>query len=319
VSNVTRGEPFVKEPDMPESEQEIRALLAAATADMPPGIDLLRGVQARRSTYRIRPRITLSAAAAAAAAAGVLITLALVQAPPSALAQLTSAVTRTAGQSYHFSATTTRVTLSRGGTAISARTEFSGAFDPSRRVGEETTRSGAQTRFIGSYVYLNVGPARGQPALFGGKSWLRTPSFPLWAPATASGRLRLAAGVLSVAETSPQNLLALLESVSQVNRLGTVSGPGWTGTRYAFSVAFTLGASGRRAPSAHATGTIDVDQQGRVRQLDAAYTVPAIASAPPKQGTVELTFSDFGAPVSVSAPPAREVFMSGNVTIQPGS
>jgi hypothetical protein len=301
---------------MPETEQEVRALLAAATADMPPGIDLLRGAQARRSTRGIRPRITLSAAAAAVAAAAVLITLTLVQPPPSALAQVTSAVTRTAGQSYHFSATTTQVTLSGSGTAITSRTEFSGAFDPARRVGEETTRSGAQKRFIGSYVYLNAGPARRQPALPGGKSWLRTPSFPRWAPVTASRQLRLTAGLLSVAETNPQNLLALLESVSQVNRLGSVSGPGWTGTRYAFSVAFVLGVAGNGAPTAHATGTIDVDQQGRVRHLDAAYTEPATASAPPKQGTVELTFSDFGAPVSVSAPPAREVLMSGNITIQ---
>ncbi len=304
---------------MPETEEEVRALLAAATADMPPGIDLLRGAQARRSTRGIRARITFSAAGATIAAAAVLIAMTLVQAPPSALAQVTSAVSRTAEQSYYFSATTTRVTISRSGTAITSRTEFSGAFDPARRVGEETTRSGAQKRFIGSYVYLSGGLAGGQPAFPGGKSWLRTPSFPQWVPATASGQLRLAAGLLSVAETNPQNLLALLESVSQVNRLGSVSGPGWTGTRYAFSVAFALGVAGSGAPAGHASGTIDVDQQGRVRQLDAAYTVPATASAPSKQGTVGLTFSDFGAPVSVSAPPARDVFMSGNVRIQPGS
>ncbi len=297
---------------MPETEQEVRALLAAATADIPPGIDLLRGVQARRSAHRIRSRITLSAAAAVvAAAAAVLITLTLVPAPPSALAQLTSAVSRTAGQSYHFSATATQVTLPSSGTAITSRTEFSGGFDPARRVGEQTTRTGAQTRFIGSYVYLNAAAAGDPPGVPGGKSWFRIPSLPLWDPATASGQLRLTAGLLSVVETNPQDLFALLESVSQVNRQGSVSGPGWTGTRYAFSVALAL-AAGRRVLNGHATGSIDVDQQGRVRQLDAAYTVPAIASAPLKQGTVEMTFSDFGAPVSVSAPPAREVLIPGN-------
>jgi len=297
---------------MPETEQDVRALLAAATADIPPGIDLLRGVQARRSTHRIRPRITLSAAAAIVAAAAAAITLALVQAPPSALAQLTSAVSRTAGQSYHFSATMTRVTLPSSGTTITSRTEFSGAFDPARRVGEETTRTGAQARFIGGYVYLNAGSAGGQPPLPGGKSWLRTPSLPLWVPVAASGQLRLTSGLLSVAETSPQNLFALLDSVSRVNRQGSVSGPGWTGTRYVYSAAFTIGAAGSGRPVAHATGTIDVDQQGRVRQLDAAYTLPGIASAPPARGTVEMTFSGFGAPVSVSAPPAREVLIAGN-------
>jgi hypothetical protein len=297
---------------MPETEQEMRALLAAATEDIPPGIDLLRGVQARRSTHRIRLRIALSATAAVVAAAAVLITLTLIQAPPSALAQLTSAISSTAGQSYHFSATTTQVRLRSSGATSTSRTEFSGAFDPARRIGEETTTTGAQTRFIGSYVYLNAGPAVGQSALPGGKSWLRTPSLPLWVPVTASGQLRLTAGLLSVIETSPQNLFALLESVSQVNRQGSVSGAGWTGTRYAFSVALALGQGHGGVRAGHATGSIDVDQQGRVRRLDAAYTVPAIASGPAEQGTVEMTFSDFGAPVSVSAPPAREVLIPGN-------
>lgn len=298
---------------MPETEYQVRALLAAATADIPPGIALLSGVQARRSAHRIRSRITLSAAAAVAAAAAVLITLTLVQAPPSALAQLTSAVSSTAGQSYYFSATATQVTLPSSGAAVTSRTQFSGAFDPTRRVGEQTTRTGGQTRFIGSYAYLNVAAAGDPPGVPAGKSWVRLPSLPLWAPATASGQLRLTAGLLSVVETNPQDLFALLESVSQVNRQGSVSGPGWTGTRYAFSVTLAL-AAGRRVLTGHATGSVDVDQQGRVRQLDAAYTVPAKASAPLRRGTVEMTFSDFGAPVSVSAPPPREVLIPGNAS-----
>jgi hypothetical protein len=296
---------------MPETEQEVRALLAAATADIPPGIDLVRGVQARRSARRIRSQITLSAAGAVVAAAAVLITLTLVQAPPSALAQLTSAVSRTAGQSYYFSATKTQVMLPSSGGTITSRTEFSGAFDPARRVGEETTRTGAQMRFIGSYVYVNLAAVGDPSGLPGGKSWVRLPSLPLWAPVTASGQLRLTAGLLSVVETNPQDLFALFQSVSQVNRQGSVSGPGWTGTRYTFSVAFVLTA-GRRVLTGHATGSIDVDQQGRVRQLDAVYTVPAIAPARLRQGTVEMTFNDFGAPVSVTAPPVRDVLIPGN-------
>jgi hypothetical protein len=295
---------------MPETEQQVRALLAAAAADIPPGVDLLRGVQARRSAHRIRSRITLSAAAIAAGAAA-LITLTLVQAPPSALTQLTSAISRTAGQSYYFSATATQVTLPSGGTAVTSRTVFSGAFDPARRVGEQATHTGAQTRFIGSYAYLNAAAAGDPTGIPSGKSWFRIASAALGGPVTASGQLKLTAGLLSVVETNPQDLFALFESVSQVNRQGSVSGPGWTGTRYAFSVALTLDA-GRRVLTGHATGSIDVDQQGRVRQLHAAYTVPAIAPAPLKQGTVEMTFSDFGAPVRVSAPPAREVLILGN-------
>jgi hypothetical protein len=67
-----------------------------------------------------------------------------------------------------------------------------------------------------------------------------------------------------------------------------------------------------------AVGTVGVDQQGRVRRLNLAYTQPAQASLPPQQVTVEATFSDFGTPVSVSPPPASEVFIPANVRIQSG-
>jgi hypothetical protein len=130
--------------------------------------------------------------------------------------------------------------------------------------------------------------------------------------------------MLSVAETSPQNLFRLLGSARQVNRQGTVSGPGWTGTQYAFSLTIALGPAGSGQGTVRATGTVDVDQRGQVRHLEAAFTVPAIymgpaiAPAPPQRGTVEMTFSDFGAPVSVSAPPAREVFMPDSAPVVPG-
>ena len=297
---------------MVDSEQQARALFAAAVADVPPGIDLLRGVQARRVAHRYRLWVTLSTAAAAMLAAAVVITLTLAPAP-SALAQLTSAVSRTSGLSYHFSATTTRVTLPGTGTPMTVRTNVSGAFDPARRVGEEVTSTGKQSRFVGSYVYLH-----GHLTLPPGMSWQRAPSPTLWAPVAAGRQLRLTAGLLSVAETGPQNLLALLESASQVNRQGSVSGPGWTGTRYAFSVTVAIGPAGSGQPAVRATGAIDVDQLGRVRRLVAAYTLPAIASARPERVTVEMTFSDFGAPVSVSAPPARDVFAPGSAPAVPG-
>ncbi len=50
------------------------------------------------------------------------------------------------------------------------------------------------------------------------------------------------------------------------------------------------------------SGTVDVDQQGRVRQLDATE---AIGNTVRK---VQMTFGDFGLPVSVSASPASETF-----------
>jgi hypothetical protein len=52
---------------------------------------------------------------------------------------------------------------------------------------------------------------------------------------TAGQGLRVAAGISSVAETSPQNLLAIIKSASTVDRQGSASGDGWTGTSYTFT------------------------------------------------------------------------------------
>ena len=292
---------------MPETEQEVRALLAAATQDVPAGIDLLRGVRARRAAPRTRLRAGLAAAATAVAVAAATLTLTLAPAP-SALAQLTSAVSRTAGQSYHFSATTTHMLATGEGTPAT-RTAFSGAFDPVAATGEETFSTGAQVRFTGGYAYLSPGriPA-GQPGFPGGKSWLgtRSPAFGL--PASASPQLRLLAGMLGAAGTSPQDLFALLKSASTVTRAGSVSGAGWTGNRYAFSATFALGPAAGGPATATAAGTVDVDQQGRVRHLDATWTLHATPPAQPERVTIDMSFSDFGAPVRVSAPPAGDVF-----------
>jgi len=39
------------------------------------------------------------------------------------------------------------------------------------------------------------------------------------------------------------------------------------------------------------------------------YTLHATPSAQPERVTIEMSFSDFGAPVRVAVPPARDVFM----------
>jgi hypothetical protein len=135
---------------------------------------------------------------------------------------------------------------------------------------------------------------------------------------TAGHGLRVAAGISSLAETNPQNLLAIIKSASTVDRRGSASGGGWTGTSYAFTGKITFDGAGSSQAAVTATGTVAVDQQGRVRRFDAAYTQPAQGSAPPERVTVEMTFSDFGTPVSVSLPPASEVFIPANVQIQSG-
>jgi hypothetical protein len=302
---------------MSDIDQQARTLIAAAADDIPPGIDLVSGFRARRATRRARVRVqvTLAAVVACVAAAASVITLTIAQAP-SALAQVTSAVSRTTGQSYDFNATITRVPL-QPGDAAPTRATVSGAFNPPQRLGEETLGPVGQVRFVGGFVYLPIGSvARSTAGPLYGKSWLRAPSALLATPMTANQQLRIPAGILSVSETSPQNLFTLFKTASMVDRQGSVSGPGWTGTRYTFSVRIAMGPAGSGVPTVTATGTLDVDQQGRVRHLAATYELPAIASAGPQRITVEMTFSDFGAPVSVSVPPASEVFTPANINGQ---
>jgi len=102
-------------------------------------------------------------------------------------------------------------------------------------------------------------------------------------------------------EVDPQDLLALLQSATQVREVGPASGPGWTGSAYTFTIATTL--NGLLHTAVSLSGTVDVDQQGRVRQLDGLDSFRGTVSQ------VEITFGDFGLPVSVSAPPASETWI----------
>ena len=306
--SVTGVKSTVKEPNVPDNDMQVRTLFTDAASHVPPGIDLLHGFKARQAARRVRGRVALATATASVAAAATAVTLTVATAP-SALAQLTSAASRTAGLSYDFSATMIATgSLRADGPAPAQSIRVSGAFDPAQGTGEETIGSDWQIRFIGRYVYLPNRPVHG-PVLPGGKSWMRVPSPQPWEPLTAGQGLRDAAGISSVAETDPQNLFALLKSASTVDRQGSASGDGWTGTSYAFTVRITFDPAGSSRLAVRATGTVAVDQQGRVRRLDAAYTLPAQGSAPPERVTVEMTFSDFGTPVSVSPPPASEVFI----------
>jgi hypothetical protein len=99
----------------------------------------------------------------------------------------------------------------------------------------------------------------------------------------------------------PQDLLALLQSATDVRETGPASGPGWTGTAYSFTVATKLNGPVRTPVSLR--GTVDVDQQGRVRQLDGQASFATTVSQ------VEITFGDFGLPVSVSPPPANQTWV----------
>jgi hypothetical protein len=52
----------------------------------------------------------------------------------------------------------------------------------------------------------------------------------------------------------------VLRSAGTVREAGSASGPGWTGTRYVFTVRFPEGQQSL-------TATVELDQQGRVRRL----------------------------------------------------
>jgi len=295
---------------MPDNDQQVRTLLRDAAGDVPAGLDLLHGFRARRAARRVRGRVALGVGAGGLLAAATAATLTIGTAP-SALAQLTSAASRTAGLSYDISTTGVNVPLRAGGPGPAQSVHISGAFDPAHKTGEERIGSDGQIRLIGPYAYLTVFPVHG-PALPGDKSWVKVGSTQFWEPLTVGKGLNDVAGVASVAETSPQNLFAVLKSASAVERQGSTSGAGWTGTSYAFTVRLTFGPAGSSQVAVTATGTVGVDQQGRVRSLDAAYTMPAQGSDPRARVTVKMTFSNFGTPVSVSPPPASEVFTPAN-------
>jgi hypothetical protein len=283
--------------------EEVRRLFAVATEDMPPGIDLLRGVRAQTQRRRTRTRVALSAGAAGIVAAATAITVSAVQAP-SALAQVTQAAARTAGQSYRVSSVSTPVIAGHG---VQGPVTISGVFDPGRGLGDERAGDGLEVRFVGGSMYVPLVPAmraaysqvHGTP-IPAAKSWLRVPG-----PGTGEGVSALeipAAGgtTTGLGQLNPQDLLALLQKSSQVSKQGPASGPGWTGTAYTFTASLTTG--GPLHQRLRSTGTVDVDQQGRVRQLDATETAGSTVRK------THVTFGDFGLTVSVSPPPASETF-----------
>ena len=241
-------------------------------------------------------RMRLLAAVTVAAAAAVAGVTAKVLAPPgrqapSALATVRSALATTSAASYSFEMDTVVPSLAD----LVAPIAVSGAFDPRHRVGTEvlTTRSKKQPekmqiRFIGKYVYTWVS---GTETV--GEPWNKA-----LVPLAGANGLPLNDpyfyGFITDEPVSPAGLSSLLGSAGEVRKTGLADGPGWSGVKYAFT-ARLLG--GKESVS----GTLDVDQQRRVRKLVMIT----------RQGKVavdrEITFSDFGAPVPVTAPAVSQV------------
>jgi hypothetical protein len=338
---------MIREEDMREAagavelddgaEAEARRLLTAAfeTAPARPGLAAAWGTpgktaapasdplgRVRKRAARERRRRVLVPAGAVALAAAVagglttgVVTAGGGAAAPSARTALTAALVKTSAQSFTFTASASRrlgPTTSHGSVA--------GEFDPVRGAGKEQVRSGGdqwQIRYTGAHAYSTTA---GFAASLGthGKPWAEFPAVVDPAEVAREG----VTGFLAGMPINPAGLLTLLKSAATVRAAGPASGPGWTGTKYTF----TLPPDSDQVPQ-KASGTVSVDSAGRVRQLVARdSTVASVLHGNTVKKEVwavsqTLTFGGFGTPVTVTAPPADQVFNAGNnkfLLIQPG-
>jgi hypothetical protein len=292
---------------MNDTGQDMRATLLAGSDDVPPGIDLLRGVReqaAARPRHRRRMRVLVPAGAAAGVAAATATLLGTtVTSPPSALAAVTSAIVKTSTQSYRF---TMNGSLTFPSIRLIQHFALTGAIDPRHERGTELVTGGPlrgthdyvteQLRFIGKNLYTWVSPASGLGSA--GKPWDEAP---IPAPATRSSPGSELRGNTFEQPVSPAALLGVLRSAAAVRYAGPASGPGWTGCRYTFA------AHPAGSPAVTVAGTVDVDQQGRVRDLDTITTVRTRQRNPARTEIEDLTFGGFGDPVQVTVPSASQV------------
>jgi hypothetical protein len=229
----------------------------------------------------------------AAAASATAVTLTVGSAPPAlaTASTITTALTRTLAQSYH-------VTEQRSITVngVYSHETCTAQIDPVRKLDASSCSSLPPGYLeVGGYLYLYITNIAGHP----GKHWERLRQVFRPVPLLDSG---------PVITPTPQQLLSQLKRLAKVSVTGPVSGPGWTGTRYAFAYGST---------QLRLSGTVDVDQQGRARALTltsrcTGFYIPAATSQgiagymPAFTETQSLTFSDFGAPVIVTPPPADQ-------------
>jgi len=288
---------------MKKTGQDVPGTFPGESDDVPLGIGLQRRAReqgpAARWRHGHRRMLALMAAGAMAAAGGTAALLAAsVSQAPSALTTVTSAVAKTSADSYSFRVNST---VRFAGREVNS-SAVTGVFDPGHKVGWEqlailpARSKSAQIRFIGEYVYTWVSPGSGFRTI--GKPWDKAP-----APPSGADVLGVDGpyGFSTEQPVSPAELLAVLRYAAAVRGEAPASGPGWTGTKYGFTA--------RLSALKSVSGTVYVDQQGRVRRL---VTITTLRSrAPGSRAAIttdrDLTFGDFGAPVSVTAPAASQV------------
>ncbi len=275
---------------MNDTETEARRLLAAATEDTPPEIDLLdgfAGARRRDRSRRIRGGAVLAAGIAVAAASVTAVTLTTGSAPP-ALAAVTSALTRTLTQSYHLSEQDSYYFIVNGQIRNPHHYTCTTEADPVRHLlaGSCSTPDVPSLREVGGYTYFYTPVTTGNH----GKHWYRVRTASLPPPPCCA--------VNGFTTAAPQQMLAEIKEAEKITVAGPASGPGWTGTRYAFSATQKTGTK--------LTGTVIVDRQGRTRALVLTIRMPSAVNV--EVMTQALTFSGFGAPVTVTPPPADQTF-----------
>ena len=303
-----------------DETREARRLLAAALETVPAdpaaaGDGLLRAVR-RRYARRRRTRALVSAGAAVAAgtAAAVLLSVAVAGAPP-ALAAVTSALSKASAESFRMNLIVTQHNTVPGQYTIQSPLYITGEFDLKRNMGEETLSNGWRTLIVGDEAYTELPPTQARLNGTGGKPWTEEPVSDTEPPNGSTGA-QLAWDFNSDRPFNPQALLALLQSGAKVLDEGSVSGRGWTGTRYTFTVSHPNGTLG---VVDGITCTVDVDSQGQIRSLVQTTAFAAGGKPGAAVGTIytlDFTFSDFGLRFSVTPPPASQIDPDLGVAVQ---
>jgi hypothetical protein len=270
--------------DEAEGQRLLTAAFETAPTGEAPAAELLRRVRRHDKTRRrARTLVPAGAVAALGGAAAVAVTLtATVAAAPSAFAAVSAAAAKTSAESFHVTVRQTVAGSSAGGISSG---RVAGDFDPSRGVGDEAASSGpvSAVLYLGNESYARVS---GADPLGHGKPWVESVSLGLG--------------------YDPGTFLAQLEKAGTVTDEGPASGPGWTGTKYAFTIR-----AGKNGPVA-VSGSLDVDTQGLVRDLVQTTTLQPVPGEPGVTFTDDVTFSDFGVSVPIpAAPPASQVYNYG--------
>jgi hypothetical protein len=275
----------------------VRTLLVMATGDGPPETDLMDEVCRRVRRQRVRRRV-LVPSLATLATASVLAVAALVASAltgtgtPSAQARVVAAAGRTATEGYRVRMVSTKSSKVPAPSSVTQTTE--GVFDPAQRTGRLWNQDqGLEARFVGDMVYTEL-PAGLRS---GGKRWLAKKR-----SADADQVLPAFVQLNNLAWQDPQRALAQLRSAAAVREQGRASGDGWSGRRYSFELDDEVKRGTR------VTGTVDVDQAGRVRRLEVTDRLTTNAGRTPTATLhIIMEFRDYGAHEKVSAPPAGEV------------